>query len=589
MAPVEDPNSTRPSPPPAPADGRSPLHARLKAQRLLSWEAVSGYWPWLSVAAVLLAVGWLFIKPAPPARVVIATGPADGAYKWFANKYKSTFDANGVTLDVRETAGSVDNYRLLEAEANAGGAVWRDDGVSVAMVQSGTCPDGLKADLKAVASLYLEPVWIFYRGRAGSQLADLRGKRVAVGPAGSGTQSIADRLLGASGIGWVQAAGGGGGAGAATSGTAPSASGDATGPRDSASSIGSTPPSLAWPDPGSPATQPTASGTAASGAPASGAPASGPATRPASGPGAAAPGAPVVFWPQGGRGAADLLKAGKVDAAVFVFSPRHPLAAELLADPAVRLMSFARHEAYARIFPFLSDVTLPRGAVDLGRDLPPNDTFLLAPAANLVVRDGIHPAVVALLIQAATAAHDRGDLLSAPHALPSTRYVEFPVDRAADEYFRHGPPFLQRVLPFRLAALVDRMKVLLLPLITLLIPLARLAPPVYVWRTRSKIYRWYALLREIDGRLRAAAAGPAATPAARAAAATTDAARFADDMATLQQLEQELAAQDVPLSYMQEVYNLRLHADYIRRRVETHLANPAAGTLAAGQPGGGPV
>ena len=536
MAPHADdsaPTPPSPSPPSGPTPGSpagrsSALHDRLKAGRAWSLEAVLGYWPWITVAAVLLAVGWLFIKPAPPKRVVIAAGPADGAYQWFAKKYKSTFADNGVTLDIRETAGSVENYRMLEAEAeaDAGGAAWKDDGVSVAMVQSGTCPDKLRADLKAVASLYLEPVWIFYRGSPTDQLPDLRGKRVAVGPVGSGTRSIAERLLTANRLTWTQ--------------------------DDGAQFL-----------PAQAATDPAASGPAASG----------PATRPAVGPRATAAtqpvGPPVVFWPQGGRAAADLLKAGKVDAAVFVFSPRHPMAAELLADPTVKLMSFARHAAYARIFPFLSDVTLPRGSVDLGRDLPPTDTYLLAPAANLVVRDGIHPAFGALLIQAATAAHDRGDLLSPPHALPSTRYVEFPIDRAADEYFKHGPPFLQRVLPFSVAAFADRMKVLLLPLITLLIPLARLAPPVYVWRTRSRIYRWYKLLREVDGRLRATGSGAGA---GAAPAGVGDRAQFADDLTTLRDLERELAAQEVPLSYMQEIYNLRLHVDYLRRRVEEQLA-----------------
>jgi hypothetical protein len=270
----------------------------------------------------------------------------------------------------------------------------------------------------------------------------------------------------------------------------------------------------------------------------------------------------VVFDARGGRAAADALKSGQVDAAVFVFSPRHPMSAELLRTPGLQLMTFERHEAYARVFPFLSDVKLPRGTVDLSKDLPGEDVYLLAPAANLVCRKGTHPAIVSLLIKAATRAHERGDLISPPNTLPSTKYIEFPLDPAADDHFRHGPPFLQRVIPsFWVAAFVDRMKILLLPLITLLIPLARVLPPVYVWRIRSKIYRWYRVLREIDKTVRAA-------PTAAAGGPATDPNALAAELAVLGQMDQELSDQKVPLSYMSEVYNLRVHTDYLRRRIE---------------------
>jgi TRAP-type uncharacterized transport system substrate-binding protein len=429
-------------------------------------RAALAWWPWAVLAGGLLAGGWVFVKPAPPNRVVLAAGPAGGSYQWWARKYAKTFADAGVTLDVRQTFGSVDNYRHLDADAaSRGGPLAGDDGgVSVAMVQSGTAPEGLTADLRAVASLYLEPVWVFHRGDPAWQLPDLRGKRVAVGPEGSGPRSLAERLLKANGV-------------PATSRPAPAAA---------AASFAA---ALHMADQAADAARPT----------------SGPLSV-----------APVAFVPLTDRAAADALRAGRVDAALFVISPRHPLAAELLSDPTVRLMSVGRHEAYARVFPFLSDVKLPRGAVDLAKDLPREDTYLLAPAANLVCRAGTHPAIVALLIQAAAAAHDRGDLLSRPGELPSTRYVEFPIDPAAAEHFRHGPPLLQRVLPWHLAAFADRMKILLLPLLTLLIPLARLAPPVYVWRMRSRIYRWYRVLREIDRKLRADAA-PATAAAPEAA------------------------------------------------------------------------
>src|SRR5438552_15919179 len=75
------------------------------------WESVRGWWPWLFAVAVLVAVGWLFVKPAPPGRVVLATAAVDGSYHWFAKQYAETFAAEGVTLELHPSEGPVDNYR----------------------------------------------------------------------------------------------------------------------------------------------------------------------------------------------------------------------------------------------------------------------------------------------------------------------------------------------------------------------------------------------------------------------------------------------------------------------------------------------
>lgn len=461
---------------------RIPLYNRFRDQTGL-WETIRASWLWIFLAALLLAIGWMLVRPAPPDKVVIATGSNDGAYYWFAQQYAETFKENNVTLEVRETRGSIDNYRLLSEEP----AGARDeDQVSVAIVQSGTAPPESLGHLRSIASLYLEPIWFFHRGEPITHLSQLAGKRFAAGPEGSGTRSVVEKLLTANGLSWTSA---------------------------------------------------TAS----------------PATRPA-----------ILFDPRSGRAAAEALKSGQLDAIALVLSPRHPLIAELLSQPEIRLASLERHEAYSRVFPFLSDVKLPRGTIDLARDLPPEDVYLVAPAANLICRDDVHPSIVVLLMKAAMKAHERGDLLTRPGELPSTRFVEFPVNPQAAEYFKSGPPFLQRYLPFWAAALVDRMKILILPLLTLVLPLARIAPPLMVWRIRSRIYRWYRVLREIDKRIRADAA---------AGNADADPRRFDDDIQTLEEMEKELAVEKVPLSYMQEFYNLRLHTDYLRRKLEDRIAD----------------
>jgi hypothetical protein len=121
---------------------------------------------------------------------------------------------------------------------------------------------------------------------------------------------------------------------------------------------------------------------------------------------------------------------------------------------------------------------------------------------------------------------------------------------------------MYRVLPFRYAASFDRMKMMILPLVTLLLPLLRVAPPVYRWSIRSKIYRWYRVLRAIDQRM-------------KDADAATD---FSDDIRRLQSMEVELAEVSVPLSYMAEFYSLRLHVEFVLARLKER--QPALGDVA---------
>jgi len=134
--------------------------------------------------------------------------------------------------------------------------------------------------------------------------------------------------------------------------------------------------------------------------------------------------------------------------------------------------------------------------------------------------------------------------------------IEFPLNDLARNYFISGPPVLQKHLPFWVASAVNRGKILLIPVLTLLFPLFKIAPPVYRWRIRSRIYRWYRLLREIEADLREGS--------------TTES--LAHHQSALQEMHGELdEITSVPLSYMEEFYNLRLHVEYVGRRVESAL------------------
>jgi hypothetical protein len=254
----------------------------------------------------------------------------------------------------------------------------------------------------------------------------------------------------------------------------------------------------------------------------------------------------------GGDEAVAALMDGEVDAACFVATVEAPYITTLLNVPGIRLLPFERAEAYRRRYRFLARVVLPRGAVDLERDLPREDVQLLAMVANLGARETLHPALGGLLIAAAEEVNGPGDLLAAPGQFPSTEGVVLPMNKDTRRYLEKGPPFLQRYLPFWAATAIDRMVVLLIPLITVLYPLFKIVPPTFRWRVRSKIYRHYRELVAVEAAVRDDPS-PEVIEASRGRLEAIDAA---------------LAALSVPNSYADLLYNLRLHVKLVRERLE---------------------
>ena len=252
-----------------------------------------------------------------------------------------------------------------------------------------------------------------------------------------------------------------------------------------------------------------------------------------------------------GAEAAERLQKGGLDAAFFVASPRSPLIQSLLRAQGLRLFSFRRAEAYARRYRFLSGVTLPQGVVDLQRNLPPEDVRLLAPAANMVVSGEMHPAIAELLLQAMASVHRDGDWFSGPGEFPQAGLLAYPLADEAARYYKNGPPFLQRYLPFWAASLVDRLKVMLLPLVLMMLPLFKVLPPIYNWRMGARIYRWYDELEALEEAV-------VATPATERAALA----------ARLDRIEDGVRRVRVPASYGRQLYHLRQHIQLVRSRLQ---------------------
>jgi TRAP transporter TAXI family solute receptor len=263
--------------------------------------------------------------------------------------------------------------------------------------------------------------------------------------------------------------------------------------------------------------------------------------------------------PFGGSAATDALKAGQLDAVFLIASAEAPVIRELAGAPGVRLMSFANAQAIARRFPYLAPVTLAQGVFDLKANLPPKDVQLLAARAGMVVREDLHPALVYLLLEAATEIHSAPGILNTAGEFPSPVATDFPLSEEAQRYYKSGPPLLQRYLPFWLANLVQRMLVFLLPIFGVLLPVVRFLPGMLTWRRRQRINRWYGELKTLEHDL---------------AAREPSRAELGDHLQRLEEIEEAARELALPLDFSDKVYTLRQHIDFVRSRLTA--STPAA-------------
>ena len=428
--------------------------------------------PFIVLAVALLAIAYWVLDPTPPPKVVLATGPEQGAYAEFGKRYARILKGYGITVELRSTQGAAENLRMLHDPAS---------GVDIAFVQGGAgeklrAEDADDSGFVSLGSLFVEPVWMFYRVDAAQRLlksdtlgtlSQLTGWRINIGARGSGAPNLMHKLFDANRI-----------------------------------------------DPAS-ITQLRESPT------------------------------PAVV----------ALLAGESDALVFASAPESLLVQMLLQTPGIALFDFGQADAYSRRFAYLTPVTLPRGVVDLARDLPPHDVHLVAPTATLVARKSTHPALIQLFVQAAQQIHGGAGWFQRKGEFPTAASSEEPLAKEAQRFYATGTPLLQRYLPFWLANLIDRMWPVLVTIVAALIPLSRTLPPLYQFRIRKRIFRWYAQLRDVEN-----------------AVGTRPAAELLEKLGAI---EARVEGITVPLSYAEELYSLRSHIQMVENRLRAAAGNTA--------------
>ena len=414
--------------------------------------------PFVLLAASLLGLAYWWLDPNPPKRVTLATGPAQSAYEAFGKGYAKALAADGIEVVLLPTEGSAANLALLRAGQ-----------VDLGFVQGGTSTytEADADDLASLGSLFIEPLWLFYKNPAElTSLAALAGQRVNIGTPGSGVPSLMGKLFDSNRIDPASL---------------------------KLSQLEQTPATVAF-------------------------------------------------------------LGGELDAIVFASAPESLMVQMLLQTPGVRLMNFAQSEAYSRRFPFLSPTRLPRGVVDLAGNIPPDDVRLVAPTTSLITHTGTHPALQQLFAQAGNTLHGGAGWFKNAREFPNRDNTELPVAKEAERAIKSGAPMLQRYVSFWVANLVERMWLVMGIILAILLPLSRIIPPVYAFRVRSRIFRWYAQLRDIEARL-ADMADPG-HPLSRDAL-----------VKELNELETRAEQISVPLSYTDELYALRSNIALVRAKL----------------------
>jgi TRAP-type uncharacterized transport system substrate-binding protein len=455
------------------------------------------------LTAALLGLSIWLTGPAPPRHIVFATGQEGGGYDTFGKQYQVSLGKMGLGVELVNTNGSVDNLqRLVDGEAD------------LAFVQAGTyrLVDDPQRSLRGLVAVYLEPLWVFYRGSGRVRtLSDLKGRPIRP----------------------------------------PVAAATAVGFPGSPGSVG---PLLTYSTLVTGRIPTISVGLERSGTEAV-------ANLLLKAHGFTAQNARIVNLDT--AEARQRLKDGSLDVAMLISSARDPAIPDLLAQKDLQLMSFQHQDiAHFRQFPYLNSVRLTEGLLNLRDNLPREEKTLLAPAALLVCREDLHPRVIELILKAARRLHAPGSLIDPPNRFPTLEGVDLAIHETAETYMKSGESFLTRLLPYWGVRLVLQLRILILPLLAVWLPLLKILPMIYSYRVNRLLKRHYAALRAVESDIAQANTPEELRDRLQALE------QLRSDLATL--------SRKVPAHLQRDVYHWRLHVAVVRTEALERLTRMAS-------------
>lgn len=422
-------------------------------------------WQSIAIAVTVAAVACAFLViwlSMPPHAIVMATGPEGGTYYELGERYRTVLARSGVEVRLVPTAGSVENLaKLLDPRS----------GVSLALMQGGIAGTRAASELESLGTMFYEPYWWFRRVDVeGVGVASLRGRKISIGPEGSGTRALSLKLLTSVGI----------------------------------------------------------------------------------------DGRNSELLALAPRETAERLSAGDIDVAFLIASWDSPVVRELIADSRIALSGYPRADALVALNPFLSKLTVPRGAANLVKDQPPSDVVLIGTKASLLVRKDLHPAIQYLLLNAATEIHSQASIFNRANDFPAAEAIDVPLSSEALRFYKSGLPFLHEYFPFWMAELVGKLVILLIPILGVLYPVMHFLPRIYDWAMRSKVLRVYGELKVLED----------ATSRVQ-----SNKRNMREMIAQLDRMEEQVNHLTVPNTYASMLYELRTHIDLVRERLKKNADN----------------
>ena len=413
---------------------------------------------WLVITIILFVLVFSYLqitKPATHKSLNIVTGDIGSDSYAYALSYKALLHKEGVTLNITPTNGSLDSLGYLHNKK-----------ADIGFIHSGILLNKREYNLESLASVYYEPLWIFYRndGYTIDYLIETTGKNVGISISNDGTYDLAKKLSNANGL--IES---------------------------------------------------------------------------------------VNTHYIKDNEALKMLKNKKIDIFITLGTKNNPNIQALLDDTKIELMSIKRVNAYIQNFDYLKSLKLYEGSIDLYKNIPHRDINLLSTTQNLVVNPEVSGELIRIFLKKVNEIHSTQNFFQKSNEFINMDSVDTTMNSHAELYIINGESWLEKIFPYWIASNIDRLKLLLIPIIWLIIPLFKSLIPLYILTTRARIFRWYEKLDKLNKELKNN---------------TYDKNKLIKELAKLKN-EVENKTQ-VPLSYKGEYYNLIVHIELLENKIKKH-------------------